>query len=376
MIFGASLSYILIDVGLALIALVVGFGAALVYVRHSANYLAGEEETDQADDAQQAAANDVERASMAVDQVRDLTISVASDVGEHNEMVTTFSEELGAVDADNANSGTSVADAIAKMLDANDRLLTRLDEAEDKIKAQAEEIRTQQSEARTDALTNLANRRAFDDAINACLARYQVDRQPFSMLLLDVDHFKNFNDTHGHQAGDEVLRSVGRTLQRVVKKTDTPCRYGGEEFAVVMPNTNVAQGRIAAERVRKSIEALAVDFEGQSMNVTASVGVAEIVGAEQAAQLIRRADDAVYAAKKSGTKQLPLARWSGVSAAPPGKPSSRGVAAAKESQRFDRPAGARCPVAQPRRIPRRVVAARGRKPSLWSLAVGHELARH
>lgn len=299
MLFAAAFSYILIDVCLALVALVVGFGAALFYFRHTSGLLRGSG-SDELARSQEAAANDVERASMAVDQVRDLTNAVADDLEQHQEFVTDVSEELDGVDIESQDSGVAVASAIAKMLEANNKLLTRLDDAEQKIKSQAAEIRAQHTEARTDALTGLANRRAFDDAISGCLTRYKADRQPFSLILLDVDKFKNFNDTHGHQAGDEVLRSVGRTLQRVVKKTDSPCRYGGEEFAVVMPNTNASQGRVAAERIRKAIEAQTIEFEDESLSVTASLGVAEVAGGEEVPQLIRRADDAVYAAKKDG----------------------------------------------------------------------------
>ena len=300
MLLASNFSTIAIDVGLALIALVVGFGAALLYVRHTTGASAGEGDDGPTDAEQEAAANEAQRASMAADQVRDLTNSVASDVGEHNQLVNDISAELGSVNASGKESGVMVAEAIAKLLDANERLQGRLEEAEQKIRSQAEELRVHESEARTDALTQLANRRAFDDALNEALRRFQSDRQPLSMILLDVDHFKEFNDTYGHQAGDEVLRSVGRTLQRVVKKTDSPCRYGGEEFAVVMPNTNTAQGRIAAERVRKAVESMEVQFEDKLLKVTASIGLAEIGSGEQSAQLIRRADDAVYAAKKAG----------------------------------------------------------------------------
>ena len=120
------------------------------------------------------------------------------------------------------------------------------------------------------------------------------------MLIFDVDHFKQFNDTHGHQAGDEVLRCVGRTLTRIVKNGDLPCRYGGEEFAIIMANTRLAEGQVAAERVRRAIESMTVQFAGKTLRVTASIGMAESQTGEDGAQLIRRADDSVYASKKAG----------------------------------------------------------------------------
>ena len=128
-------------------------------------------------------------------------------------------------------------------------------------------------------------------------------KKPFSLLIFDVDHFKKFNDTHGHQAGDEVLRCVAQTLEKTVKSSDVACRYGGEEFAVVMQNTRIDSARIASERIRTAIEEMAIDFEGKSLRVTASIGVAEISSGEDNVSLIRRADDSVYAAKKAGRNQ-------------------------------------------------------------------------
>jgi diguanylate cyclase len=119
-------------------------------------------------------------------------------------------------------------------------------------------------------------------------------------LIFDVDHFKQFNDTHGHQAGDEVLRSVGSTLTRTVKQGDLPCRYGGEEFAIVLANTQIAEGQIAAERIRRAIEAMTVQFDGKSLRVTASIGLSESRPSHDGAQMLRSADDCVYASKKAG----------------------------------------------------------------------------
>jgi diguanylate cyclase len=185
-------------------------------------------------------------------------------------------------------------------LSANEKLQTRLADAEQKIQAQAEEIKAQQCEARTDALTKLANRRAFDDTLEQNLALQRRERRPFSLLIFDVDHFKMFNDTHGHQAGDEVLRCVAKTLSQVVKVSDIPCRYGGEEFALVMPCTPIADARVAAERVRNAIEAMVVTFEDKTLRVTISVGLSEAIKGDDAVKLIRRADDSVYASKAAG----------------------------------------------------------------------------
>jgi diguanylate cyclase len=292
----ASASYILIDALLATVALAIGFFAALVYFQHTSP-ARGQSQTSLGE-ASEEQANLSQRADMAALQLRDLTHNVAQDVSDHTEVVGGFSSAINTA-ASSGDKGV-ITEAITAMLAANEKLQGRLAEAEMKIQAQAEELRTQQSEARTDALTKLANRRAFDAAMEKNVEGFARQGNPFSMLIFDVDHFKKFNDTHGHQAGDEVLRAVGRTLQKTVKSTDLPCRYGGEEFAVIMPNTHAKHARIAAERVRQGIQQMEVRFEGKCLRVTASVGVAELGPGEDAAKLIRRADDAVYASKEAG----------------------------------------------------------------------------
>lgn len=300
LLLGVALDNVLIDAGLALIALFVGFFSAVWYIRH-ADTSTGSEATGETKDGQtEEQSNDIARANMAAQQLRDLAQNVAADVGEHSNMMSDVQADLGGVDLQSPEANAAIEGVISKILTANEKLQTRLAEAEKKIQVQAEEIKTQQSEARTDALTKLANRRAFDDAVEENIALFKRERRPFSLLIFDVDHFKKFNDTHGHQAGDAVLKSVGKTLSQVVKVSDIPCRYGGEEFALVMPSTTAENGRVAAERVRKAIEAMQVEFEGNTLQVTISVGLAEVHQGEDSVKLIRRSDDCVYKSKEAG----------------------------------------------------------------------------
>ena len=298
-----AMNNVLIDASLALVALLVGVFGTLWYVRQTAPASQDGNAEGQGTAEQEAQDNDAERSNMAALQLRDLAKNVAYDVGEHCTLVSDITDELGELSPDDSGSGAAVADAVTKILAANEKLQSRLADAEQKIQTQAEEIRTQQTEALTDALTKLANRRAFDAALNKNIDSFNNQKKPFSLLIFDVDHFKLFNDTHGHQAGDEVLRCVGRTMTETVKTTDIPCRYGGEEFALVLPNTRIDSARIAAERVRKAIEAMDVEFEGKHLSVTASIGVAEMLTDEDDVKLIRRSDDCVYAAKEAGRNQ-------------------------------------------------------------------------
>lgn len=296
---GSTLSFVLIDVSLALIALVVGFVSALWYVKVTRDE--NREGTEEDRRNKESQVYDAERANMAAFQLRDLARNMGLDASEHSDLLKKINGQLVDLPSEGVSDGhLVVAEAVSQIVAANKKLQGRLAEAENKIQAQAEEIRSQQSEARTDALTHLANRRAFDDMLAKGVHAFQTAKRPCSLLIFDVDHFKQFNDTHGHQAGDEVLRCVGSTMKRVVKSGDLPCRYGGEEFAVVMRGTSAGEGRIAAERVRKAIEAMRVKFESKTLKVTVSIGLAEILVGDDSAKLIRRADNAVYSAKEAG----------------------------------------------------------------------------
>jgi diguanylate cyclase (GGDEF)-like protein len=137
------------------------------------------------------------------------------------------------------------------------------------------------------------------------LDRAQRYRLPLSVLVLDVDHFKRFNDTHGHEVGDRVLQAVARVLRAALRGLDSPCRYGGEEFVAILPSTNKAGAYALAERLRQDIERLSVD----GLQVTASIGVAEFPDIEvtQQARLIGAADAAMYQAKRSGRNRVCIA---------------------------------------------------------------------
>jgi diguanylate cyclase (GGDEF)-like protein len=143
--------------------------------------------------------------------------------------------------------------------------------------------------ARTDALTGVANRRAWDDELPRELARAARSGEPLCVALLDLDHFKAYNDRHGHQAGDRLLKAAATAWQGRLRKTDLLARYGGEEFAVLLPDCGLANGMEIAERLRTA------QPEG-----TCSLGVAAWDGQEEATALVARADRALYAAKKAG----------------------------------------------------------------------------
>ncbi|MEM7626059.1 MAG: diguanylate cyclase [Planctomycetota bacterium] len=177
-------------------------------------------------------------------------------------------------------------------------MVHRLGEAQERVNRQNEELTRL---ATRDALTGCLNRRAFHEQLTTLFEIARRREEPFAALMVDVDHFKSINDNHGHATGDEVLRGLGKRLQAVARKSDVVCRYGGEEFCVLMPNTSADGAAVLGEKIRHALagEPLA------GLTVTASLGVAEtdddVANAEQ---LIDHADAALYAAKQSGRDRV------------------------------------------------------------------------
>jgi diguanylate cyclase (GGDEF)-like protein len=158
-----------------------------------------------------------------------------------------------------------------------------------------------------DPLTGLYNRRHFDERLGAELSAARRHGTPLTLMVVDVDHFKNINDTHGHLAGDAVLRQVAEVLQAAMRKEDVVARFGGEEFVVIARSTDLAGASRFAERIRRQIEERVCSFERLELQVTASIGIAEL-GAEGGAQdLLDAADRALYQAKASGRNTIVVA---------------------------------------------------------------------
>jgi diguanylate cyclase (GGDEF)-like protein len=157
-----------------------------------------------------------------------------------------------------------------------------------------------------DPLTGLYNRRFLEEAIDRELARLERKNLPLALIMIDVDHFKTFNDTFGHEAGDAVLRDLGGILQRHVRDSDIACRYGGEEFTIVLPEANLEIGRQRAEMLRDAVRELRLVHDGKSLGaVTLSLGVACFPEhGRRRDHLLQAADAALYEAKNSGRNQV------------------------------------------------------------------------
>jgi diguanylate cyclase (GGDEF)-like protein len=163
--------------------------------------------------------------------------------------------------------------------------------------------------AQVDALTGMGNRRCFDDALEAAWASCTARQMPLALVMFDVDHFKKYNDSQGHPAGDLCLRRIGGAVPACTRGAqDLPARYGGEEFAIIMPGANLEAGRAVAERVRKAVADCAIPHPaaGQPGVVTVSLGVASLIptASTRAGALVEAADRGLYAAKRGGRNRV------------------------------------------------------------------------
>jgi two-component system cell cycle response regulator len=159
----------------------------------------------------------------------------------------------------------------------------------------------------TDALTGLFNRRYMESHLGTLVEQAASRAKPLTVLVLDIDYFKSINDTHGHDAGDDVLREFALRIKKSIRGIDLACRYGGEEFVVVMPETDMAVAAMVAERLRRRIatEPFAIQQGSRNIPLTISIGIAALAGKDDnAAGVLKRADQALYRAKRDGRNRV------------------------------------------------------------------------
>ena len=184
-------------------------------------------------------------------------------------------------------------------------------ELDNKVRERTEELEIMNDQLHTtsvtDSLTQVKNRHYFDKKFPAEYRRAYREKSWISLLILDIDHFKQFNDNHGHQAGDEVLKVVASAIQDVVKRpSDAVSRYGGEEFTVLLPNTPKEGAYQVAERIREGIEKINIEWQEQELSVTLSIGLASCIPPYYQGEttLLKQADDFLYVAKDHGRNQV------------------------------------------------------------------------
>ncbi len=194
-----------------------------------------------------------------------------------------------------------------RMQDANLELEKNLESSRADILALQQDLEDVRREALLDPLTKLHNRKAFDEGLLRLVGQARERGTPLCLMLIDIDHFKSFNDTWGHQTGDQVLRLVAMTIKSHIKNRDIAARYGGEEFAAILPDTDQTGGTRLAEQIRQAIqskELLKRSTNEKLGRVTASFGVAILRDSDTPSSLIDRADVCLYAAKNGGRNRV------------------------------------------------------------------------
>lgn len=250
------------------------------------------------------------------DQVQSSIAKLVTMLKSANTATSEYGGQLGAVETriraaatidDLAGVVSEIIEDTKVMVDKNKALETELVNSSQQVTELRQYLETAKREATTDGLTGIANRKAFDRAMGDAVAAAQDANGPMVLMLLDIDHFKKFNDTYGHPMGDQVLKLVARTLVSNVKGQDTTARYGGEEFAIILPGTPLKAGQAVAETLRRSVESKEVTNKatGKSLGtITISIGVAQYRTGEDISSLIERADAALYKAKTNGRNQV------------------------------------------------------------------------
>lgn len=234
----------------------------------------------------------------------------------YTETLETAATQLGSPtdDAKIRSTLRAVLDNTSDMLAQNRQLEDALAQSSLAMQSLERELEVARKQSLTDGLTALANRKAFDAEISRLSQLALQGGGPFSVAMLDIDHFKVFNDTYGHQVGDHVLRLVARTLAQCVRSSDVAARYGGEEFALLLPDTALAAASALANALRTTVESMALVRRkgGDKLGrVTLSGGVAEMVVGESPEALVARADAALYLAKKKGRNRIEVAHSAG-----------------------------------------------------------------
>ncbi|MGY6569894.1 MAG: GGDEF domain-containing protein [Salinarimonas sp.] len=240
-----------------------------------------------------------------IDQVMEMLDLALGSTQKYGESLDAFAADLsGGIDRNRVREIVSALVLATKDVRAtNETLEARLRETRGEMEGLRETLEAVRMESLTDPLTGIANRKHFEEMLVKTLDQALVERSPLALIVIDIDHFKRFNDTYGHLTGDQVLRLVSMTMREQVKIKATLARFGGEEFGIIMPDTTLEGAKLVAERVRTSVMSreLIKRSTGESLGkVTVSLGAASLRKGDTAVSLLERADQCMFIAKRNG----------------------------------------------------------------------------
>ncbi|HEX4130735.1 MAG TPA: GGDEF domain-containing protein [Pirellulales bacterium] len=279
------------------------------------------------------ARRDMKRAQAVAKDLEGIAKMLRKSLARHHGSIVRFKGRVSELSERGEESAwRDLCKEVEEILGPTIELSTQIARAYDEIRQQSHQLMTF-TEVRTDQLTGVANRRALDDTLKSWVAMKHRYELHFSIVILDIDHFKRINDERGHVVGDQVLQSVARLIEEAARETDLVTRFGGEEFVILMPQTDIDGACIGAERIRKMIEG--------KLTVTVSGGVAEAINGDTPELLLERADAAMYHAKAGGRNRVSFSDGTRVQAiASRWNPPTAKAEASQEATKADAPAAA------------------------------------
>jgi diguanylate cyclase len=242
------------------------------------------------------ARRELKRAQAVASKLEEIAHNIRKDLALHHSNLARFKARISQLTATNGEAPwRELCQEAETILAPTLSLATQMAHAYDEIRQQSNHL-MMFTEVRTDPLTGVCNRRALDDTLASLVALWNRYGVRFSLVILDIDHFKRINDEQGHLVGDQSLKSLARLLDHVARETDIVTRYGGEEFVVLLPQTDVHGASVFAERVRATV--------AETTSMTVSGGVASVQEGDTVERLLKRADAAMYRAKSNGRNRI------------------------------------------------------------------------
>jgi diguanylate cyclase len=248
--------------------------------------------------------------------IRGLLLSLASVIQRTDQAASDSSQTLGdvrntidhmAIPDDLREVHSQLLAEIDRVISSNSTLKRELSHSREILASQRQQIETLKTEVRVDGMTQLANRICFDEKLQEMVRLWERYGDTFSLLIFDVDHFKDINDTHGHPGGDRVLKGVAYKIRSTLRATDFVARFGGDEFAAILMKAKASAAAEAARKVCRQVQESRFFLDGEEVRTSLSIGVAEIAAGENADQLLKRADKALYRVKEAGRNGVMVA---------------------------------------------------------------------